>query len=168
MFTVQAIGNIGSDAIVRSESGNEFVSFRIAHTSKWTDSEGHEHSKTQWIDCVMNGKPKVLEWLKRGQLVYISGSAQLRVYSSAKDRCMKAGVQVSVRQLELLGNAADVVPRYLFDADGVRHDVQKYFNTEVHSAVLYSMRGDVYNSDENGWISVADSADTSDSGKVQE
>ncbi|MBO5423750.1 MAG: single-stranded DNA-binding protein, partial [Fibrobacteraceae bacterium] len=91
MLQATAIGHIGGDAEVKSTNGKEFTTFRIAHTDKWTDESGQEHTNTQWIDCTMNGKPAVLEWLKKGQMVCVMGNLSTRIYSSAKDRCMKAG-----------------------------------------------------------------------------
>lgn len=107
MLQVQAIGHIGGDASVKNSDGNEFTTFRIAHTQKFTASDGTKHETTQWIDCVMNGRPNVLPWLVKGQQVYVSGDVSLRVYDSEKDHCKKAGMQVRVRVLELIGKKAE-------------------------------------------------------------
>lgn len=151
MFNVIAIGNIGGDAEVRNEGGNEFVSFRVAHNDKYTDSDGVVHTSTQWIDCSMNGRPNVLPWLKAGQMVMVMGTASLRIYDSAKDHCKKAGIRVNVRTLELLGAGGDKVPSRLYDDDGAEHPVQKYFHTDVAATVLKSNRGEDFGVDDNGW-----------------
>lgn len=128
MFQVSAIGNIGSDAQVKMSDGNEFVTFRIAHSESWKDAEGNQHDDTQWIDCVVNGRPAVLEYLKKGVRVFVTGAARLRVYSSQKERCMKAGIQISVRQLELLGSKVDDVPAIIYDATtGAQVEVKKAY-----------------------------------------
>lgn len=122
------IGYLGADAEVKSSNGKEFTTFRIAHTDKWTDEQQQTHENTIWVDCVLNGKPTVVEYLKRGTQVYITGSVSLRVYSSAKDRCMKAGMTINVRSIELLGGKTDQVPSILYRADnGTQVDVQKWF-----------------------------------------
>lgn len=104
MLLVQAIGHIGADAIVQVADGREFVSFRIAHTQRFKNADGQVSEHTQWIDCVMNGRPAVTPYLVKGQQVYVSGAANLRVYDSAKDHCKKAGLQVRCIAVELLGS----------------------------------------------------------------
>lgn len=104
MFCISIIGHLGADAVVQNANGNEFVSFRVAHTDKLTDNYGQAYEQTTWIDCIMNGRPKVLEYLRKGTQVYCSGSASLRIYDSAKYHCKMAGVQCRVRELQLLNS----------------------------------------------------------------
>lgn len=152
MFQVLAIGNLGGDAVVKGDNGHEFVSFRIAHNERWRDQQQVEHNSTQWIDCVINGRPAVLDWLKAGQLVCVQGSASLRVYDSAKDRCKKAGIQVNVRSIELLGSSSDVVPARLYTADGQVVDVQKHYYAGHAGEILTSSRGAQFACDDQGWV----------------
>lgn len=104
MLLVQAIGHIGADAIVQVADGREFVTFRIAHTQRFKAADGQVNEQTQWIDCILNGHPAVTPYLVKGQQVYVSGAASLRVYDSAKDHCKKAGLQVRCIAVELLGS----------------------------------------------------------------
>lgn len=104
MLLVQAIGHIGADAIVQVADGREFVTFRIAHTRRFKSTDGQVTEHTQWIDCVINGRPAVAPYLIKGQQVYVTGTADLRVYDSAKDHCKKAGLQVRCNIVELLGS----------------------------------------------------------------
>lgn len=129
MFKIEVIGNLGADAEVKNAQGNKFVTMRIAHTEKWKDEHGNQQSKTIWIDATMNDVDSpVLPYLKQGVKVFVRGNASLRVYSSPKDRMMKAGAQVSVRELELVGGSSDDVPRRLIDPDnGQVFDTQKYY-----------------------------------------
>lgn len=128
MLQVTLIGNIGADAKFQSVNGNEFTSFRVAHTERWTDKTGGVHESTMWVDCVMSDKPKVIEFLKKGQQVFVQGSCKLRVYSSEKDKCMKAGMQISVNRVELLGGKADEIPSRLVTMDGSAfYDVKKAY-----------------------------------------
>lgn len=161
MLQIQAIGHIGSDAEYKNENGREFITFRIANTERWTDQAGQAHEETTWVDCIMNGKPAVFDYLKRGTQVFVSGSAKLRVYSSAKERCMKAGVTISVRQVELLGGKSDDVPKVLYDANtGAQVDVQKWFlapsltrgETEPELVPLVSRSQERFVADRNGWV----------------
>ena len=161
MFVANAIGHLGSDAELKTNNGKEFVTFRIAHADRWTDEAGNQHESTQWIDCVMNGRPAVLEYLRRGQQVFVSGNASLRVYSSAKDRCMKAGVTINVRSLELLGAKTDEIPSVLFDSTtGAQMDVKKYFGvpalvrkkTEAEFITLFDRNQNPYLVNRAGWV----------------
>lgn len=161
MLQAMLIGHLGADAESKSTNGNEFITFRIANTDKWTDEAGQVHEQTTWVDCIMNGKPKVFEYLKKGQLVYVAGSVSLRVYSSAKDKCMKAGMTINVRQVELLGGKSDDVPTLLYTEDGQQQvNVGKFFyapratteNGELKERILVSKSGERFIQDTGGWI----------------
>lgn len=161
MLQVTAIGHIGGDAEFKSSNGREFTTFRIAHTDRWTDEAGNSHESTTWVDCIMNGKPAVMEWLKKGQMVFVTGSCSLRVYSSAKDRCMKPGMTINVRNIELLGGKSDEVPSVLYDATtGAQVDVKKWYQaaTLVRDASqpewlpLVSRNQARFVADRNGWV----------------
>lgn len=105
MLLLFVIGRIGANATVQNKDGHEFTTFRVAHNDEWTDAAGVKHSNTTWVDCIINGKPSVLPWLTAGMLVQVHGTMSVRVYSSAKDRCMKAGVTCNVQRVELLGSS---------------------------------------------------------------
>lgn len=161
MLQATLIGYLGADAEAKSTNGNEFITFRIANTDKWSDESGQVHEQTTWVDCVMNGKPKVFDYLKKGQLVYVAGSISLRVYSSAKERCMKAGMTINVRQIELLGGKSDDIPSLLFTEDGKEQvHVGKYFFSpaaideagKAKSRILCSKSGERFVQAIDGWI----------------
>lgn len=152
MLTAILIGNLGADAQYQEKDGSKFVTFRVAHNESWTDQSGQKHESSQWIDCVLNDHPKVAEYLKAGTLVYISGKLTTRIYSSAKDHCMKAGVTIKVRSIELLGGKSDPVPTQLADDNGQLHQVNKFFHTDVGNCFLYSARGGKFQVLEDGWV----------------
>lgn len=153
MLQTTVIGNVGADAQFQSKDGREFVTFRVAHNDVWTDQAGQQHSSTIWVDCIMNGKPKVAEFIKAGTQVFIAGRTSVRVYSSEKDRCMKAGITINVDTVQLLGGINDEVPRRLYDNNGAQHDVKKWYLTDVKSTTLKNVKGDEFNVDANGWVS---------------
>lgn len=152
MFISTVIGNIGADAQVKNKDGKDFVVFRVAHNEVWTDQAGTQHSNTIWVDCIMNGKPKVTEFLKAGTQVAVIGTTTLRTYSSEKQRAIVAGATIRVENVQLLGGQTDVVPRRLYDDDGAMHDVYKAYYTDVTSCKLQSQRGDRFNVNELGVI----------------
>ena len=109
----------------------------------------------------MNGKPKVFDYLKKGVQLFVAGSVSLRVYSSAKERCMKAGMTINVRNIELLGGRADEIPSVLYtEADNKEVHIAKYFfspnptNGTEHPAniMLVSKSGEKFYQDPEGWV----------------
>lgn len=155
------IGHLGSDAESQVSNGREFVTFRVAHTNRWTDDAGTSHEETTWVDCIMNGNPSVTKYLKKGQLVYVAGSQSLRVYSSKKDRCMKAGLTINVKQVELLGGKSDDVPSTLYSTeDNTAHEVTKHFYCadfankfpQGESRRLISKSNEAFLVDNAGWV----------------
>lgn len=152
MFLSTVIGNVGADAQVQSKDGREFVTFRVAHNEVWNDQAGVQHSNTIWIDCIMNGHPKVTEFLKAGTQVAVVGTTTLRTYSSEKRRAIVAGASIRVESVQLIGGATDDVPRRLYDSKGGMHDVRKAYYSDVKECQLLSKRGDRFNVDANGWI----------------
>lgn len=118
MFKVEAIGNLGGDAVVRDSNGSKFVSFRIAHSEKYEKGDGSKVERTQWIDVILsNADHPVIPYLKQGVKVFVRGHASLRTYSSPKERMMVAGVQVNALEIELCGGSSDDVPRELINPE---------------------------------------------------
>lgn len=146
------IGHLGGDAETKNDQGREFTAFRVAHSDRWTTADGQQREETIWVDCILGGRPAVAEYLKRGQMVAVIGTVRLRVYSSPKDRCMKAGLTISVRSVELLGGQSDEVPRRLYDTNGVQHDVYKAYYTDVANTSLFDVRGKEYKANEYRYI----------------
>ena len=168
MLQAILIGHLGADAEVKNANGREFVAFRIAHSEKWTDENGQVTEKTIWVDCIINGKPNVLPYLKKGQCVSIIGSVSLRVYSSAKDKCFKAGMTINAMRVELIGGRGDDVPSSLFSEDGQTEiRPQKYFfapgmtrdMTGPEKVTLVSKSGEKFFVDRPGWVQKAESSE---------
>lgn len=136
MLKVELIGNLGADAQVKEANGAKFVTMRIAHTDRWTDDRGNTKESTIWVDVTFNNtESKVLPFLKAGVKIFVRGNASLRVYSSAKDRCMKAGLTVAAHEIELCGGSTDEVPRELADPnDGHLYKVAKYYQTDLDTS----------------------------------
>ena len=152
------IGNLGANAEIKAADGREFVTFRIAHNESFTGADGTKTEKSMWVDCTMscaNGRPAVLPYLTKGTAVCVVGNISTRVYSSEKDRCMKAGITIHVMKLELIGGQGDAVPRRLFTHDGVMVEVNKYYHAYTTESVLYDQRGNQCTVADGGWIAPA-------------
>lgn len=152
MLQAIIIGNVGADAQLQSKDGRDFTTFRVAHNDSWTDQAGQQHTSSIWVDCIMSGHAKVAEYIRQGTTVCVMGTVSLRVYSSEKDRCMKCGMTINVRSVELIGSRPDAVPSRLYDAQGAQHNVQKYYLTDVKSCKLRNMRSDIFDVDASGWV----------------
>lgn len=176
MFTSHVIGNLGADAEVVSANGQSFVSLSIADTRKYKKADGTEVSETTWIDAIINNvNHPVIPFLKQGVKVCVYGNVSLRVYSSKKDRMMKAGATIHVLSIELCGGSSDDVPRQLIDpATGQLFDVTKHYwvnrdNKLMKSDEIYNlkdMRGRVYDMNKAGFVVPTQVADNADSGNA--
>lgn len=129
MLKAEVKGNLGADAVVKDVNGNKFVTFRVAHTDKWTGEDKVTHTNTQWVDVILNNvESKVIPYLKQGVQVFVRGNLTARIYSSPKERQMKAGLQINASEIELCGGQSDSVPRQLIDPDtGALADTTKYY-----------------------------------------
>lgn len=155
MFKTICVGHVGADAVTKSENGRTFTTFRVAHSERWTDANGQQRETTQWIDCIMNDRPKVCDYLVKGALVYVSGNARLRCYSSEKARGFVAGITINNPSVELLGGKADLVPSKLYDSAGIMHDVNKFYhvdNANLQDPILRNAQGRAFAVDDNGWV----------------
>ena len=165
MLLTTIIGNLGANAEIKAADGREFVTFRIAHNESYTSADGTKTEKSIWVDCTMsctNGRPAVLPYLVKGTAVCVVGNISTRVYSSEKDRCMKAGITIHVQRLELIGGQGDTVPRRLFTKDGVMVEVNKYYHAQTNETVLLDQRGNQFTVAEGGWIAPAQAQQTAD------
>lgn len=165
MLKLTVIGNLGSDAELRKESGQPFVSMSIAHTEKRKDAQGVEHETTQWISATLNGDGgNLLPYLKKGTRVYAYGDVATRLFHSEKDRMMKAGLNLFIRNIELIGASPDAVPRDLYSYDGAAHRIGKYYYCEdAHGEILVDRSGNQFTVNADGWVSPVQPANTEQS-----
>lgn len=174
MLQLSVIGNLGRDAEVKETNGRKYVSFTVAHSDVFTDSNGQRHENTQWVSCILNGDGgSLLQYLTKGKKVYVSGDGSARVYSSKVQRQMVAGLDLNVRVIELIGGSSDEVPRQLVGNGGVLLEVHKSFwidpeiaknqgadnNTDI---LLQSVNGATFRVNCNGYVT-PESSSTTDS-----
>lgn len=157
MLKAEVIGNLGADAKVVSENGYAFIKFNVAHTDRWTDQEGKEHSTTQWVSCIINdSNSKLLPFLTKGKQVFVRGNLTARVFSSEKERRMVAGLNLNVREIELIGGVSREVPRELITKDG---QLVKVFDAwfldpqaGIKSTTLIDRTGNEYEVDKHSFV----------------
>lgn len=162
MLKAEIIGNLGADAEIKSGDGYSFVSMRVANTEKWKDEAGQEHTDTNWIDVnYSKTDSSLIPYLKSGVKVFVRGFVRLRVYSSAKDRKMKAGLTIIAQEIELCGGSSDLVPRQLIQPEsGEVIDVVKFYQAQVETknwkkddhGMLVDRAGNQYMLVKGGWV----------------
>lgn len=158
MQSLTVIGNLGADARVFVTESNKFISFKVADTTKFTNQKGETFETTTWISCTLNGDGgNLLQYLKQGVKVCVIGRPSYRVYSSEKERCMKAGVELHVINIELCGGSDDAVPRQLVTPEGALIETTKHYwvplNELAPLSVLYDRKGQkCYQVDKNGFV----------------
>lgn len=147
------IGNLGSDVEVRREEGREYLTFSIADTLR-QEKDGKVIERTEWISCSFNGThEKLVPYLKKGTKVMVVGDCGTRLFSSKKDKCMKAGLNCFIRELELVGGMPDTVPSRLYDNNGVEVPVRKYYYAAPNEfGMLYDRKGKGYQVTAEGWV----------------
>lgn len=157
MLKAEVIGNLGADAKVVSENGYAFIKFNVAHTDRWTDQDGKEHTATQWVSCIINdSNSKLLPFLTKGKQVFVRGNLTARVFSSEKERRMVAGLNLNVREIELVGGVSREVPRELITKDG---QLVKVFDAwfldpqaGIKSTTLVDRTGNEYEVNESSFV----------------
>lgn len=164
MLQVNLVGALGADAEKRTANGHEFVSFNVASSERFTKADGSTAEETTWVSCTLNGDGgKLLQYLRRGTTIYVSGRARTRVYSSPKERRMVAGLNLMVDSIELVGGRPDAVPGRLVTPDGALVDIRKAFFVEPTQweglrpevgklAYLYGERGGTYLMNNDGYV----------------
>ena len=103
MLQIEIIGNLGADAIVKDFNGQKFISFSVAHTEKYTDAAGQKHERTTWVSCLKYGESAVLNYLKKGTLVYVRGALYTKIYEA--NGKPQVAVNCKVGELTLLGGS---------------------------------------------------------------
>lgn len=100
MYKSIIIGHIGQDAVYRDFNGSRFISFSVAHSERYKDADGETIERTTWFSCLKKGEGRIIEYLKKGTLVYLEGNPSHRIYlQSGKPRI---GNNINVTHVELL------------------------------------------------------------------
>jgi single-strand DNA-binding protein len=112
MDKVILIGHLGKDAELRfTPTGRQICQFSVATTRKWRDADGNKKEHTNWYRCGLWGKrgEGLAQYLVKGTRVCVEGHLSgdehggPRVWQ-AEDGSHRAGFEVMVEQIELLGS----------------------------------------------------------------
>lgn len=106
MVRMQAIGNLGKDAVTNTVNGKTVINFTLAHTEKGRDrdAQGNPKDKTIWVDCAYwTERTAVAQYLKKGTQIYVEGQPDIRTYTTQDGR-QGASLTLRVGNLQLLGS----------------------------------------------------------------
>ena len=98
MVTLSIIGNIGQDADVRSYDDQPDVMFNVCCDC------GKEKSVWVSVSSRIHAQSRVVDFLKKGQLVYCQGMMSTRVYMG-RDGQYHSGINLYAQDIRLCGPA---------------------------------------------------------------
>lgn len=115
MLKAEIIGNLGADAVKNQGNDGTYISFRVAHSTTYTNRNSGEVTKnTTWVSCTMNGDGgNLLPYLKSGEKVYVRGNLSSRIFVG-HDGQRHAGLNISVTEIELVGSKAKFTPQEVY------------------------------------------------------
>ena len=107
MLKIQAIGNLGKDAVMRKTGNDTAIAFTVAVNKKYKNAAGVEVEETTWIDCTLWRRPDqstaIAEYLKAGSKVYVEGEPSARYYVNGSGEPV-AALTLRVSTVELVSS----------------------------------------------------------------
>lgn len=106
MIKLTLTGALGNDCEVREVGNRKAINFNVAVNQDYKDADGKKVEKTEWVKAVLwkndSQSPKIADYLKKGQKVYIEGVPSSEGFES-KEGGIKSSLVVNVKELELIG-----------------------------------------------------------------
>src|SRR5437764_10925969 len=107
MIKMQVIGHLGKDCLVNTVNGKNVINFTVAHSEKFTDSQGNKQEKTTWVECAYwTDRTAIAPYLQKGTQVFVEGTPEVRSFTR-NDGTNGASLSLRVREVQLLGGKAD-------------------------------------------------------------
>lgn len=104
---MQIIGNLGKDAIVQMHGSEVVINFSVAHTDRYKDGNGIVVQKATWISCSWwTDRQAIVQYLKKGQMVWIEGVPEAKLWKDKKSGEPKAFLNMRVLGLQLVGGGS--------------------------------------------------------------
>jgi single-strand DNA-binding protein len=105
MIKLQVIGHLGKDCTTNTVSGKNVINFSVAHSERYKDSQGNLQERTTWVECAYwTERLGIAPYLKKGQLVYVEGSPEVRTYTR-NDGTAGSSLTLRVLNVQLLGSS---------------------------------------------------------------
>lgn len=100
MVQIEIIGNLGADVREVNYNGTSFYTFNICDNRKVNNQE-----VSQWFGCNLNRKSEILQYLVKGQQVFVRGVPSFRIFDSKQHHTKMVAVDVFVNEIQLVGAA---------------------------------------------------------------
>src|ERR1700679_2374411 len=125
MNTVNLIGFIGKDAVVRTGNNGNFTTLELATKTSYKDKESGEYkSRTEWHNCIVFGKrSEFAATLKKGAHIFIEGEMQHTEYESKKTKTTQQSDSVRVTSIQKLDRSAKATSEEQ-DAEEIPEEVE--------------------------------------------
>lgn len=102
------VGRLGADPKTQElNSGTKLTKFPVATSETYTDKNGERQEKTAWHNCEAWGKLAEIcdKYLKKGKLVYISGSTSTDKVENGDE--VRYYTKLTVREMKMLDKKDD-------------------------------------------------------------
>ena len=99
MIQIFCNGNLGADAERKEINGKMYITFRMGVRTR---------KDTQWVSVLYRDSEKLMEYLKKGQSVIITGEPSFNTYVN-KDGKINIDVSVFANTLDLAGSKGDTL-----------------------------------------------------------
>lgn len=98
------LGYVGQDP----EITDKYAKFSLGCTEKWKDQSGQYQSKTEWIDCIVFGKPISIvdRFVKKGSQIHVEGKLTSNIWTK-KDGTKTKSTSVAVQNITLIGGGSN-------------------------------------------------------------
>ncbi|MFL5787365.1 MAG: single-stranded DNA-binding protein [Flavisolibacter sp.] len=107
MIKMQVIGHLGKDCLVNTVNGKNVINFTVAHSEKFTDSQGNKQEKTTWVECAYwTDRTAIAPYLQKGTQVFVEGTPEVRSFTR-NDGTNGASLSLRVREVQLLGRKGE-------------------------------------------------------------
>jgi len=104
-LTMQIIGNVGNDAVVKQVGDKSIIEFSVAHTEKWTDKQGVKNQKTTWVKCsYWTDRVNIAAYIKKGGMIEVSGLPHITTYTTQNNE-FKANLELKVTSITLISSS---------------------------------------------------------------
>lgn len=113
MVQIEIIGNLGADVREVNYNGSVFYTFNVCDNKKVNGQE-----VSQWFGCNINRKSEILQYLVKGQQVFVRGVPSFRIFDSARSHMKMVAVDIFVNEIQLVGAAPKQKDQDAAQADG--------------------------------------------------
>ena len=101
---VMLIGRLGRDPESHDSPSGKMTFFSVATSRRYKDSNGQPQEETEWHSIVAFGNiaDEVAKYVKKGDLVYVSGRLRTRRYTD-KQGVERYKTEIICNQMQMLG-----------------------------------------------------------------